>query len=110
MRILVDYRIYYIKKGVLHYFSFSLLNMPEQERIGKKRIMPVSDELMAKEQLPFEGRDYCAHILIPLQRCRHETFYLPWKCVHERHLYGRCQFIESLRRINFEKIKEQHGV
>jgi len=39
-------------------------------------------------------RDYCAHLLIPLNKCRHDTFYLPWKCSHERHEYERCQYGE----------------
>ena len=58
--------------------------------------MPVSNEVLERENIPLEGRDYCAHILVPLQRCRHESFYLPWKCKQERHLYDRCQFIELI--------------
>jgi hypothetical protein len=25
-------------------------------------------------------RDSCAHLLIPLNRCRQAEYYLPWKC------------------------------
>lgn len=35
---------------------------------------------MRDAQLPLAYRDSCANLLIPLNRCRFETFYLPWKC------------------------------
>ena len=52
-------------------------------------------------RLDIAYRDYCAHLLIPLNKCRHETFYLPWKCGHERHTYEKCQYVEYvfLRRV-----------
>ena len=25
-------------------------------------------------------RDFCAHMLIGLNKCRHDTLYMPWKC------------------------------
>ena len=38
-------------------------------------------EQMSEAKLPLPYRDSCAHLLIPLNRCRFEEFYLPWKCV-----------------------------
>lgn len=35
---------------------------------------------MRQAKLPLAYRDSCAHLLIPLNRCRYETYYLPWKC------------------------------
>jgi hypothetical protein len=35
---------------------------------------------MSAARLPLAYRDSCAHLLIPLNRCRHEEYYLPWKC------------------------------
>lgn len=35
---------------------------------------------MRDAKLPLAYRDSCAHLLIPLNRCRTDTFYLPWKC------------------------------
>jgi hypothetical protein len=35
---------------------------------------------MSAARLPLPYRDSCAHLLIPLNRCRYEEFYLPWKC------------------------------
>ncbi|GAA98271.1 hypothetical protein E5Q_04954 [Mixia osmundae IAM 14324] len=39
---------------------------------------------MAKARLPLGWRDNCAGLLIPLNKCRHENFYLPWKCTDEK--------------------------
>ena len=44
-------------------------------------------------------RDFCAHLLIPLNQCRRDSFYLPWKCEHERHDYEKCQYFEYKRRL-----------
>jgi len=38
------------------------------------------------------NRDYCVDVLIPLNECRRENYYLPWKCEHERHAYELCQY------------------
>ena len=35
---------------------------------------------MSDARLPLAYRDSCAHLLIPLNRCRYEEYYLPWKC------------------------------
>jgi hypothetical protein len=37
-------------------------------------------EEMSAARLPLAYRDSCAHLLIPLNRCRHDEMYLPWKC------------------------------
>lgn len=37
-------------------------------------------EEMRDAKLPLAYRDSCAHLLIPLNRCRVDTYYLPWKC------------------------------
>ena len=37
-------------------------------------------EQMSDAKLPLPYRDSCAHLLIPLNRCRYEEYYLPWKC------------------------------
>lgn len=35
---------------------------------------------MSEARVPLAYRDSCAHLLIPLNRCRYDTYYLPWKC------------------------------
>jgi hypothetical protein len=37
-------------------------------------------EAMSDARLPLAYRDGCAGLLIPLNRCRYEEYYLPWKC------------------------------
>jgi len=48
-------------------------------------------------------RDYCAHILIPLNKCRRATFYLPGGCEHDMHEYEICMFKEYERRRAMKK-------
>lgn len=48
-------------------------------------------EAMSEAKLPLAYRDSCAGLLIPLNRCRYEEYYLPWKCEvrMEQHTTGR---------------------
>ena len=39
------------------------------------------------------------HLLIPLNACRHDTCYMPWRCGPERHAYEKCQYVEHLRTV-----------
>ncbi|KAM0794403.1 NADH-ubiquinone oxidoreductase-like protein B18 subunit [Usnea florida] len=56
-------------------------------------------EQMSAARLPLAYRDSCAHLLIPLNRCRFEEYYLPWKCEDERHSYEKCQYVEFQKRV-----------
>ena len=49
--------------------------------ILKFTIARATREQMSEARLPLQYRDSCAHLLIPLNRCRFEEYYLPWKCV-----------------------------
>mmetsp|Transcript_36928 Transcript_36928/g.94334 ORF Transcript_36928/g.94334 Transcript_36928/m.94334 type:complete len:80 (+) Transcript_36928:3-242(+) len=49
-------------------------------------------------------RDYCSHLLIPLNKCRYREFFLPWKCEKERHAYEACQYHEFQYRM--KKLQE----
>ncbi|KAJ2721828.1 hypothetical protein GGI07_003711 [Coemansia sp. Benny D115] len=64
----------------------------------KEPEMKVSAKEMAEARLPLRYRDYCAHLLIPLNKCRHRTMYLPWKCEEERHDYEKCEYEDFMRR------------
>ena len=35
---------------------------------------------MSAARVPLAYRDSCAHLLIPLNRCRYDNYYLPWRC------------------------------
>ena len=39
-----------------------------------------SRQEMSDARLPLAYRDSCANLLIPLNRCRRQEYYLPWKC------------------------------
>lgn len=55
-------------------------------------------------------RDFCAHLLIPLNACRRDNFYLPWRCEHERHAYEKCQYFDYKRRVAKKaQQKQQQG-
>ena len=49
---------------------------------------------MAAAGVPMCWRDKCANILIPLNECRRNTMYMPWKCEELRHAYEKCQYEE----------------
>ncbi|RVD81677.1 uncharacterized protein DFL_009529 [Arthrobotrys flagrans] len=66
----------------------------------------VTAEQMSEARLPIAYRDRCAGLLIPLNRCRFETMYLPWKCENERHSYEKCQYDEFMKRVKkMEELK-----
>lgn len=54
---------------------------------------------MDAARLPQEWRDYCAHLLVPLNECRREHAFMPWACSHERHVYEKCEYKEFKRRV-----------
>ncbi|KAF2278727.1 putative NADH-ubiquinone oxidoreductase B18 subunit [Westerdykella ornata] len=65
---------------------------------------------MSAAKLPLPYRDSCAHLLIPLNRCRFEEFYLPWKCENERHSYEKCQYEEFKQRMaKMEELRAAKG-
>ncbi|KAG6861317.1 hypothetical protein C0995_001636 [Termitomyces sp. Mi166 len=38
-------------------------------------------------------------LLLPLNVCRKQNFYMPWECDHERHTYEKCQYDDYVRRM-----------
>lgn len=56
--------------------------------------MKVTREEMKAARIPLVWRDYCAHILIPLNQCRRQTWFSPMKCTDLRHAYEKCQYDE----------------
>jgi NADH dehydrogenase (ubiquinone) 1 beta subcomplex subunit 7 len=67
---------------------------------------------MANARLPLSYRDSCAHLLIPLNKCRVDEYYLPWLLLrfgnlgetlmsrqNERHSYEKCQYEEFKKRV-----------
>ncbi|KAI9643755.1 hypothetical protein NHQ30_007104 [Ciborinia camelliae] len=77
-------------------------------------------EQMSEARLPIAYRDGCAGLLIPLNRCRQEEYYLPWKCERadiwdlvkqqERHSYEKCQYDEFKKRVaKMDELREAKG-
>ena len=56
--------------------------------------MKVTEAELEKHQIPNYQRDYCAHLLIPLNKCRFDNYSLPFKCTDQRHAYEKCQYEE----------------
>ncbi len=54
---------------------------------------------MNNAKLDLGYRDFCAHLLIPLNECRRASYYMPWACGEERHKYEKCQYLEYKRRV-----------
>ncbi|KAJ3092164.1 hypothetical protein HK102_010125 [Quaeritorhiza haematococci] len=61
--------------------------------------MLISQEEMQRQQIPLEFRDYCAHLLPELNKCRVENYYLPWRCSKERVAWQKCQYDDYHRRM-----------
>lgn len=56
--------------------------------------MIATEQEMKDARIPPAWRDSCAHLLIPLNECRREHYFLMNKCVELRHAYERCQYEE----------------
>ncbi len=65
--------------------------------------MKVTQKEMMDAQLPHHVRDYCAHDLIPLNKCRRANGYMVWACKDELHEYEICMFKEYERRKALKK-------
>ena len=65
--------------------------------------LPPLPQAMSDARLPLSHRDTCAHLLIPLNACRVNTYYLPYKCKHERHGYEECQWLAYQQRVQMKK-------
>lgn len=62
---------------------------------------------MKRNKIPLEYRDRCAGLLIPLNKCRRETYFMPWSCTEERHSYEKCQYEDFKRRVKeMEELKK----
>mmetsp|Transcript_3767 Transcript_3767/g.11234 ORF Transcript_3767/g.11234 Transcript_3767/m.11234 type:complete len:110 (-) Transcript_3767:80-409(-) len=71
---------------------------------GDKSKMQATVEELDAAEIPPVLRDYCAHLLIPLKKCRIENSYVPWACKHEKHIYEKCRF--DIFQIQLRKIEE----
>jgi len=68
--------------------------------------MKVTQKQMMDAQLPHHVRDYCAHVLIPLNKCRRDNGYMVWSCKDEMHEYEICMHKEYERRRALQKAQK----
>jgi NADH dehydrogenase (ubiquinone) 1 beta subcomplex subunit 7 len=61
--------------------------------------MQASQAQLQAAKIDLAYRDFCAHLLIPLNECRRANFYLPWTCKHEKHAYEGCEYKEYMKRV-----------
>ncbi|KAL5209567.1 hypothetical protein ABZP36_005190 [Zizania latifolia] len=79
-------------------------------QLGSSKPQVATQAEMAEARLPLPYRDQCAHLLIPLNKCRVAEYYLPWKCEPERHSYEKCQYeLVMERMLQMQKIREAQG-
>ncbi|CAH9085586.1 unnamed protein product [Cuscuta epithymum] len=75
---------------------------------GSSKKMIATQEEMVEARVPLAYRDQCAHLLIPLNKCRQAELYLPWKCENERHSYEKCEYeLVMERMLQMQKIRQQ---
>ncbi|KAJ7942742.1 NADH dehydrogenase [ubiquinone] 1 beta subcomplex subunit 7 [Quillaja saponaria] len=77
---------------------------------GSLKKMIATQAEMVEARVPLAYRDQCAHLLIPLNKCRHAELYLPWKCENERHAYEKCEYeLVMERMLKMQKIREEEA-
>ena len=64
-------------------------------------------EALKKARIGLAYRDKCGHLLIDLNHCRRENYFLPTRCVPERHTYEECEYYLWLDRVKVKKERQQ---
>ncbi|KAG8431838.1 hypothetical protein GDO86_019780 [Hymenochirus boettgeri] len=77
------------------------ITMPASPESGilSERVMVASQEEMNLAQLPLQQRDYCAHHLIKLMKCKRDMWPNFLACKHERHDWDLCQHEDYVQRM-----------
>nr|XP_032637287.1 NADH dehydrogenase [ubiquinone] 1 beta subcomplex subunit 7 isoform X1 [Chelonoidis abingdonii] len=71
---------------------------------ARLRVMVATQQQMNDAQLPLEQRDYCAHYLIKLMKCKRDNFPNFLACQHERHEWDYCEHLDYVMRMKeFER-------
>ncbi|XP_051024468.1 NADH dehydrogenase [ubiquinone] 1 beta subcomplex subunit 7 [Acomys russatus] len=70
----------------------------------KERVMVATQQEMSDAQLTLEQRDYCAHYLIRLLKCKRDSFPNFLACKHEQHDWDYCEHLDYVKRMKeFER-------
>ncbi|MGH0155868.1 UNVERIFIED_CONTAM: hypothetical protein FKN15_034782 [Acipenser sinensis] len=74
------------------------------ERKERGKLMVATQEQMNAAQLPVEQRDYCAHHLLKLMKCKRDNWPNFLACKHERHDWDYCEHQDYVMRMKeFER-------
>lgn len=65
------------------------------------RKMVATQKEMMDANIPLHLRDFCAHLLIPLEKCKNANFTgkMPWNCTAEKAEWDECQVQDYYRRM-----------
>ncbi|EDL92270.1 NADH dehydrogenase (ubiquinone) 1 beta subcomplex, 7 (predicted) [Rattus norvegicus] len=70
----------------------------------KERVMVATQQEMMDAQLTLQQRDYCAHYLIRLLKCKRDSFPNFVACKHEQHDWDYCEHQDYVKRMKeFER-------
>uniref|UniRef100_A0A8B9IWI6 NADH dehydrogenase [ubiquinone] 1 beta subcomplex subunit 7 n=1 Tax=Amazona collaria TaxID=241587 RepID=A0A8B9IWI6_9PSIT len=76
------------------------LGLPQR----RPRTMVAPPEVLAAARIPLQQRDFCAHLLVLLQRCQRGAFPEPWSCSDLKHRGERCEHEDYVMRMKeFER-------
>ena len=84
---------FFREKGVT-FFSLSTSTC-----LLKKKKNSFSQEELHSARVDLASRDFCAHLLVPLNECRRKSLYMPWSCGAQRHAYEKCEYFDYKRRV-----------
>eukprot|EP00512_Aurantiochytrium_limacinum_P001862 CAMPEP_0171484632 /NCGR_PEP_ID=MMETSP0958-20121227/108_1 /TAXON_ID=87120 /ORGANISM="Aurantiochytrium limacinum, Strain ATCCMYA-1381" /LENGTH=73 /DNA_ID=CAMNT_0012017353 /DNA_START=57 /DNA_END=278 /DNA_ORIENTATION=- len=71
-----------------------------------ERELPIDREELKRNQIDIAYRDFCSHLLVPLNKCRREHGFAMWQCDHERHAYEKCQYEEYKKSVAAAKAEK----
>jgi len=98
-----------LKEAPLAQLSAMRESQSETGGVPPQPEMKVTHEEMKAARVPLLFRDFCAHLLIPLNDCRVKTWYSPFKCTELRHSYEKCQYDEFTRRVAIAQAEKAGG-
>lgn len=81
---------------LLRFLLLNLLNL--LDLLLRNLLFTLQEELHAA-RVDLASRDFCAHLLVPLNECRRKSLYMPWSCGAQRHAYEKCEYFEYKRRV-----------
>merc|ERR1712189_68497 len=75
-------------------------------------VMVATQQELMDNKVPLRYRDYCAHLFLPLLKCRRDkNIVLPWHCGPEKAEWDECQIQDYYRRMReMERLRRKGEV